>query len=252
VAIFYACGLRPDDIEAAFQKVDHAHLYGRKRDDGPSILGMAGLEKWLDEMVGQQTFEDLKLPCAVSAVDLNSGREIIISEGRLRDAIMATIAIPGIFPAYRLNDWDLVDGGVLDPVPISIARSLAPGLPVVAVVLNSLPGEPVRPPVIPLPSFLNNSLFVRLVRTRFSEAFNIYVQSVDISSRMMADLRLKVDKPDVVIRPLVGNIEMFEQVDVSEVARRGEQAVQASLPELRRMAAWSNRLRRRLFRGQPA
>jgi len=248
VAILYASGMRPDEIEAAFHLVDQSRLYARKPHDGPSLLGMAGLEKWLDEIVGQRTFDDLKLPCAVSAVDLNSGHEIIISEGRLRDAIMATIAIPGVFPSYRLNDWDLVDGAVLDPVPVSIARGLAPGLPVIAVVLNSLPGEPLRPPVVPLPSVLTNSFVVRLTRLRFAEAFNVYVQSVDIGSRMMADLRLKADKPDVIIRPLVSGIEILDRVNVSDVALVGEQAVQASLPELRHLAAWPSRLRWRLFK----
>ncbi len=247
VAILYALGLRPDEIESAFKKVDQARLYGRLRDDGPSLLGVAGIQRWLDEVVGQHTFDDLKLPCAVCAVDLRSGREIILSEGRLRDAILATIALPGIFPSYRLNDWELVDGGVLDPVPVSVARTLAPSLPVIAVVLNLLPGEPVRPPVVPLPSVLPNSIAARLTRLRIAQAFNIYVQSVDIGSRMMADLRLKADKPDLIIRPTVGHIEILDRVDVSEVALRGEQAVEASLPELKRLAAWPNRLRRRLF-----
>jgi NTE family protein len=252
VAILYALGLRPDEIESAFKKVDQARLYGRLRDDGPSLLGVAGIQKWLDEIVGQRTFDDLRLPCAVCAVDLRSGREIILSEGRLRDAIMATIALPGIFPSYRLNDWELVDGGVLDPVPVSVARTLAPSLPVIAVVLNLLPGEPVRPPFVALPSVLPNSIAARLTRLRIAQAFNIYVQSVDIGSRMMADLRLKADKPDLIIRPAVGQIEILDRVDVSEVALRGEQAVEASLPELRRLAGWPNRLRRRFLAERPA
>ena len=247
VAILYASGLRPDEIEAAFHKVDQTRLYGRLPDDGPSLLGVAGIHRWLDEVVGQRTFDDLKLPCAVCAVDLKSGREVILSEGRLRDAIMATIAIPGIFPPVRIADWDLVDGGVLDPVPVSVARGLAPSLPVVAVVLNALPGEPVRPPVVPLPSVLPNSIALRLTRFRIAQAFNIYLQSVDIGSRLMADLRLKTDKPAAVIRPAVRHIDILERVDVHEVAARGEEAVIASLPELRRLSAWTSRVRRRLF-----
>jgi len=60
---------------------------------------------------------------------------------------------------------------------------------------------------------------------------------------------LAVDKPDVIIRPAVFDIELLQQVDVREVAGRGDKAVEAVLPELRQMVSWTSRLRRSLFGG---
>ena len=67
--------------------------------------------------------------------------------------------------------------------------------------------------------------------------------------RAVAEYRLAVDRPDVVIRPAVSDIGLLEQVDVREVAQRGDEAVEAALPELKQMVSWTSRLRRSLFGG---
>jgi hypothetical protein len=72
---------------------------------------------------------------------------------------------------------------------------------------------------------------------------------VDVGNRAVAEYRLAVDKPDVIIRPEVSDIELLEQVDVRKVARRGDWAVEAVLPELRGEVSWASRLRRSLFGG---
>ncbi len=138
IAAFFAAGYTPDEMEAQFSRLDQTKLFGRSPDDGPALLGVAGAGKWLHEHLGGRTFDDLKIPCALTSVDLKSAREIILDRGRLVDAVLATIALPGILPPQQIEDYQLVDGGVLDPVPVSVARSLAPNLPVVAVVLTPL------------------------------------------------------------------------------------------------------------------
>ena len=103
VAVLYAAGYSPAQIEDLFLKVDQTKLYGRRPNEGPSLLGLAGVSQWLDEVLGQRTFADLKIPCAVTAVDLKGGREVILSEGLVRDALLSTIALPGIFPTFETN-----------------------------------------------------------------------------------------------------------------------------------------------------
>src|SRR5581483_5344020 len=149
VACFYAAGFSPDQIEETFASADQSRLYDRVGDESPSFLGLGGVYKWLDHHLGDRTFEGLKIPCALTAVDLRTSSEIILRTGRLRDAILATIALPGIFPAYHLDEYELVDGGVLDPVPVALARSMAPSLPVVAVTLTTPLGQPARSPSMP-------------------------------------------------------------------------------------------------------
>jgi NTE family protein len=250
VAVMYAAGHAPDEIEDIFAKVDQSRLYGRSQEENPSLLGLVGVRNWLDEVLSGRTFSDLKIPCAVTAVDLNCGCEVILDEGPVKDALLATIAVPGIFPVYPWQDWELVDGGVLNPVPVSVARSLAPSLPVVAVTLHSPLGEPARTIEMPIPSGVPKPILDRLTHIRFAQAFDVFLRSVDVGNRAVAAYRLAVDKPDVIIHPEVSDIELLEQVDVREVARRGDKAVEAVLPELRQMVSWTSRLRRSLFGGR--
>ncbi len=247
VAVGYAAGMTADELEAAFSKVNQSRLFVRGPDEGPGMLGLSGAARLFEEYFGERTFADLQIPCAVIAVDLKAGREVVLNQGRVVDAILATIAIPGVFPPKQVGDLQLVDGAVLNPVPVTVARSLAPGLPVVAVVLELLTSPTSSYASISLPVPVPASLVNRLTRTRVAQAFNIFLQSVDIGSRMLAELRLLVDDPDVVIRPDVSGIGMLDNVDVHEVVSKGEVAAEASLPKLRRVASWPNRLRHRLL-----
>ena len=244
VAVFYALGYSPDEIEKLFDALDQTHLYGHDLKDGPSLLGIAGGAKWLNGIIGSRTFADLKIPCLLTAADLKSGSEILLSEGSLVNAILATTAIPGIFPARKIGEWELVDGGVLDPVPVGPARSLAPKLPVVAVVLNERIGAPALSWNIPLPEYVPHVLLNRIGRLRYAQALDVFLRSSDIVSRAVAQYRLEVDQPEIIIRPQVSDIDILERINVRDVVRRGEQAVDSSLPELKRMFAWQNRLRR--------
>lgn len=244
VAVLYAAGYRPDQIEELFLKVDQAKLYGRRPHEGPALLGLGGVSQWLDEVLGARTFDDLELPCAVTAVDLKCGCEVILSEGPVKDALLSTIALPGIFPSLRMNDWELVDGGVLNPVPVSVARSLAPALPVVAVVLTAPIGQPARTWGVPVPDIVPRVIVDRISRLNVAQAMDIFMRSIDIGNRAMAEYRLAVDAPEVLVRPDVVNIDLLDRVDPREVALRGEQALEAVLPDLKRAVSWPARLGR--------
>jgi NTE family protein len=248
VAVFYAMGNSPDQIEQIFSTVDQARLYGHKPGDEPSLLGMEGGAKWLEKNLGDKTFADLKLPCALTATDLKSGSEIILSEGRLVDAILATSAIPGIFPARKLGEWELVDGGVLDPVPVAPARALAPNLPVVAVVLNEPIGLPAQPWIIPVPGFLPQSLVARISQSRIARSVDVILRSFDIVSRAAAHYRLEVDQPEIIVRPAVSDIDILTAINVRDVARRGEDAMELMLPKLKSLFTLHNRVRRTIGR----
>src|SRR6266508_5457604 len=184
VAVFYALGYTPDQIEEIFACLDQTQLYGHAPNAGPSLLGLAGVVRFLAETVGERTFDDLKLPCVVTAVDLKSGNEVILSKGRLIDAILATISLPGIFPPRLINGWELVDGGTLDPVPVAPARMLAPRLPVVAVVLNIPMGIPAQPwNIIPFRRYWAGVILSRLLsKMRYASVWDVFSRSLDITT----------------------------------------------------------------------
>jgi len=247
VAILYASGLTPVEIEEIFTSTDQGSLYGRDANDGPSLLGFSGVRKLLDTVLGDKTFDDLKIPCAVTAVDTKTGSEIVISEGFLRDGVLATIALPGVFPPHSLNDWELMDGGVLNPVPVTVARMLSPDLPIVAVVLNDPLDIPVRTYSIPVPSILPKQITDRIHRLHVAQAFDIFMRAVDLSSRAVAHYRLEADAPDIIVRPNVHQFDLLDRVVVKDVALLGDAAVEMILPELKKAVSWMNRMNKKIF-----
>jgi NTE family protein len=248
VAALYASGQTPDQMESTFARVDQTKLFGRTARDGPALLGLSGAEAVLEDLLGARTFADLRIPCVMAATDLWAGQEVVLREGRVLDAVMATIAVPGVFPPKVFGDVQLVDGAVLDPVPVSLARLLAPHLPVVAVVLSPLVEPHTRPAALHLPLSMPAPLAERLTRTRIAQALGIFVNAVDVGGRMITELRLKADAPEVIVRPDVGGIGLLDRVDIHKVVRLGEKAADAALPELRRAVSWTARLKRRLGR----
>jgi NTE family protein len=245
VAVFYSLGYSPDEIEEIFASTDQTQLYDHTPNDGPSLMGLAGVSRLLEETIGDRTFDDLKLPCVLTAADLKSGNEVILSKGRLVDAILATIAIPGIFPPRLIDGLELVDGGTLDPVPVTPARMLAPRLPVVAVVLNVTMGAPTQAWNIPFRKLWAWSiLYPILSKMKYTSVWDVFSRSLDITARAMTQYRLEVDRPEVIIRPQVLHIDTLDIVDVREVAKLGEEAVEVAMPQLRGLFTWRNRWRR--------
>jgi NTE family protein len=240
----YAAGFSPDDVLERIASIPQEDLFGFGR--GPGLLSTSGIHSVLEGFLGELEFSDLKIPLALTAVDLKAKTEVIIQHGNVLDGVMATIAIPGVFPPKQLGEKLLVDGMVLDPVPVSSARRLSPRDPVVAV---SLTPEPEQWKIInPWDSKPANPLLRPISRLRIAKAFDIYLRSTDITSHMLGELKLKLDEPEVLIRPAVGHLGSLDQVDVWEVAQLGETAVRESRPALNKMKRRSRRKKKFLGR----
>ena len=251
IAGVYGAGFAPDEIEKYLNRLDQGLFYKRKPSDGPAILGLAGVERALEDTLGNTQFSNLNIPVAMTAVDMNSGELLVLEEGSVRDAILASIAVPGIFPPRKWHGRSLVDGGVLDPVPVALARKLAPQHPVVAVTLSP---ESTSWEQRPSSRLLTSLPFVSqyLSRMRIAQAIDIFFRSVDIAGTSLTDMRLSIDKPEVIIRPDTHDIGLIDQIDFSEVALLGEIAARSVLPELKRITRWPNRVSRRFRRLIPS
>ncbi|HVP20733.1 MAG TPA: patatin-like phospholipase family protein [Anaerolineaceae bacterium] len=242
-------GYRSPDMLKAVERLKSPHFFSRTSFDGPSLMGVQGGVRVLEDYLGDRQFEDLPIPFACTAVDLNTSQEIILAHGRVVDAVLATIAVPGIFPSRQVDNFVLVDGGVLDPVPVSLARWLAPTSPVIAVCLTPAPEawatlpDPRVPPVAPIP----RPILEQVARLRIGQAFQTFIKSIDTTSRMVAELRMQIEKPEVIIRPDVvkyGILDNPNHFDTNEIVALGEAAAAAALPQIRQALSWSNQLSR--------
>jgi NTE family protein len=244
IASLFAAGYTPDQIEEQVASIDFTRLYGRLLSDGPGLLGISGIHKWLEEHLGSRTFESLQIPCAVVAVDMLSKQQITFTQGSVVDAILGSIAVPGIFPPHLYGPYQLIDGGTLDPVPVRAARSFAPNLPTAAVILSIPPDVPREAWNLPLP--FPQAITNRLTRLRITQTFGVFLEAVDIGQRSITALRLSTDKPDILIRPDITGISFLGEIDVANVVRRGEIAAEKSLPEIRKTSTWKSRIIRQM------
>jgi NTE family protein len=252
VGALYASGMAPGEIRNLLHRLDQHKWFSRSPADGPSLLGMAGIAKALGDALGNRCFEDLIIPFACTSVDSRTAQEVVFREGKLINAVLASAAFPGVLPPIEIGSALLIDGGVLDPVPVSLARWLAPGLPVVAVVLNPEMEKWADMPSLhlPVPTSIPTPIIEQVSRMRIAQAFGIFFQSVDISARMLTEMRLEVDKPEVIIRPDVGKFGFFDPIEPDQLIQIGREAVEDSLPALRNSYHWTKQLARR-FRQSP-
>lgn len=246
VGAMFCAGYSTAEMEEFSKKLKIPNLINRASSDSPSLVGLQGLFKLIREKIGDTTFEELKIPFIATAVDVNSGQEILLDSGRLLPAIQATSAIPGLFPALRMDGMDLVDGGVLDPVPVSVARWLAPDYPSVAVCL-SVPSSEWQdsariavPPYVPIPEFLVH----QFTQLRLSQAMKVFIDSIDITSNMIAELRLRMEKPDVLLQPKVYKYSIADLVDVDEAIAYGEQVVKEAKGQIEAAFSVTRRVNR--------
>jgi len=85
------------------------------------LVNDAVLNNTLEEVYSDLSFSDLQIPLKIIATDMLTGEKVILSEGNLKDAIRASIAIPIIFPPWEVDGRLLIDGGASDPLPIDVA-----------------------------------------------------------------------------------------------------------------------------------
>lgn len=205
--------------------------FKRTSSDAASFLGTSGLESALSQFIVGKTIQDLPIKFCATAVSLKTGEEVVISEGDVMEAVLATIAIPGVFPVR--GEEALADGGVLDPVPVLPARALNSSLPIVAVTLHTKPADfsPLSTPLVggdQIPEVLAD----RLNRTRIGESLQNLNVGIEIGSDRLTELNLEITKPDVIVRPVVGQFRTLQKIDPAVLFEEGYRAMKSELPAL--------------------
>lgn len=105
VGALYSYGFSIEEIISFSRNLNYSDLINRSHQDAPSLLGLGGLYKHIEKLFGDTKIEDLKLKFASISVDTNSGKEVILNSGSVVNAVKATTAVPGIFPALRIKGF---------------------------------------------------------------------------------------------------------------------------------------------------
>jgi len=131
----------------------------------------------IDQLTNRASFEyDLKIPFKVVTTDLITGEKVVIDQGRISNAIAASMSIPGTFIPFKFEDKMLVDGGLIDPVPVDVVRKMGADI-VIGVTLRDIQ-EDTLPATNNVLSILNRSIHIML-----EELNNISANRADIVIR---------------------------------------------------------------------
>lgn len=247
VGAVYAAGYSTEEIVDFVNDMDKNRSFERHSNDHPSLLGLGSVANKLKELLGDRSFDELKIPFSATAVSLHSGKEIILTQGKVIDAVLATIAVPGVFPSQEIGGKVLIDGGVIDPVPVQVARWMRPDLPVVAVMLHK-PPENWTPEEMPLPIPLPGptSIIERLTKLRPVQAFQIFSRSIEVASSRLTELTLQLYEPEVVITPEVGHIGLLQNINVQEMLDAGINATEETISQIKAETNWMKRMQRKV------
>jgi NTE family protein len=190
------------------------------------------------------TFQDhdvsqLDVPFGAVATELTSGREIWLRHGKIFDVVRASIAAPGLFTPVVQEETILIDGGLVNPVPVSMCRAFGAEV-VIAIDLSwgklgpyrNLSRDVVARPVEP-PSWVE-----RVLRTGRGKAdgpkvpsiFEVFNTALDIVEQRVARSRLAGEPADVLITPLLPNFGTMEYHRAREAIAEGRAAVERMMP----------------------
>lgn len=221
VGALYAAGLDLKWMEELAVRINWRHLVRLNlRRDG--LLDTEGLERFVATLIKDQTFDQLRIPLACVAVDLTSGEEIILGDGRVAPAVRASASIPAIFLPVRYHDRVLVDGGVRNNVPANVARSMGADV-VVAVDVSSYDKRLGEPP---------------------KNLVQVFMASYDIMQE--AQVSRVLQDADVIIKPDVTRMRGFDLDHVREFVEVGRAAAKEALPQIQARLAEAGQVLQRL------
>lgn len=210
-----AHGYASEDILQRLRALDGKKLV--RLEFGRGLMKSDGIAHWLEEQV-PATFEELALPFAVVAVDIQRGELLEFRSGPLMPAVLGSNAFPGLFHPVEHDGRFLMDGGILNEVPVDLIRTLT-DRKVIAVDVTTSPDQP------PDLERTDRSLWKALTSPLNSGpplALELMRQAYVITRQSVIDARYAAHPPDLIIRPELGDQVRTEDFDkLDEAVQRG-------------------------------
>ena len=206
VGALYASGLSGFDLQKAALEMDEGQVGDWSLPDRGVFKGEA-LQNYVNKAVGQRSIERLPRTFAAVATDLRSGEPVVFRSGNTGMAVRASAAVPGVFQPVTIGGREYVDGGLVSPVPIRIARSLGANF-VIAVDISAKPRD----------AATASTLSVLL------QTFSIMGQTIS---------RHETPDADTIVRPITTDLSSTDFSARHKAVLEGEKAAAAIMAELK-------------------
>lgn len=239
---FSAAGLSAKELEEIALSFDLKKLASLVDLAPPTKALVNGnkVEEFIRETIGGKAFSDLLIPFACVATDLISGEEVVFTDGDVTDAIRSSIATPVIFSPVEEGEGLIVDGGVVNPVPVDVVRRMGADV-VIAVSVLGLPRviKPKRSKVrggvrtgkIKMRGFprIVYSKAAKMVKKGLQPPtiYQVFISSLDIMQRELCESKLKT--ADIVIAPQIEDTNYFSYYEAERIIELGEKAAEEAI-----------------------
>ena len=204
IAALYAFGKSPKQIEDVALKLNWLDV-SKIKISKYGILNNSKIKSLIKEQIGDVSFEDSKIKLAVVATDLITRKKVIMKKGLVEDGVLASTCIPGVFSPIKQNDMLLVDGGVVENVPVSTLEELGAKFMI----------------CVDLASYRNT--------TKPKNIIDVIISSMNLA--MMTSTISNTSKADIQISPDLGKYSPIDSKKTKELIDLG---YNTSLPLLRR------------------
>ncbi|SDE42023.1 patatin-like phospholipase family protein [Kordiimonas lacus] len=184
-----------------------------------SLIGASKIEKRLREHFGTLTIEGMPKPFAAVAADLYTGERVVFDEGDVVTALRASSAVPGVLPPIETGHMLLADGGMVDPIPVAAARDLGADFIIAVDLQSDYEGRARRYGVTP--DVRKNGRALKTARAGWSMAL-----------QALSRARLQIDRPNVVIAPKIGHVDMVDFTRANDLIDLGKKAALDELPSI--------------------
>ncbi|MCD6299986.1 MAG: patatin-like phospholipase family protein [Dehalococcoidales bacterium] len=184
------------------------------------FIGGRRVKDMVRSIIGDIRFEDLQIPFSCVAADIMTGEEVVINRGSVVEGVRASISIPVIFTVVKQKGRYLVDGGLVDPVPVSVVRQMGADF---VIAVNVVPDVKERSHWVDKEGKEG---------AKDPHIFSIMMQSIYISSYSLVESSL--EGANIVIEPQMAHIGAGDFHRAQECISRGELAAQDAIPEIKR------------------
>jgi len=257
IGAYYCAGFTPEHLKNIALDIKWTDIlkYLRVSFSTRSIFDWGRISKFLNEELGHKRIEDLNIPFACVAADINSGREFVFRRGKVVTAVSASSSIPGVFPPVEILGRRFVDGELVNPVPIDIAFELGADLVIGVNTCRSLQGENMSEET-------QKSSFVKRMDDWFGEMiekaprplaelynkiphpdlnrldpggmkfYDVITDSLAIVSSRILDFKRQLAGPHFMINPPVGRYKNFDFDRAEEIIDLGYRTAKEAGPEL--------------------
>jgi NTE family protein len=222
--------------------------YLAPRPSSSGLISEKRIQVFLNGILGDKRIEDLDRPFYCPATDIRRGRELMFDRGSLQQAVRASISIPVIFKPVLLRKRYLVDGGLINPVPVDVLKKNGADFTIAVNVITQRPLRQ-RPRkkasakekllLARLDEFLSRKLF----SSRLDEEPNLietFLATLEIMQQKLIAARLQNDAPDVIIHIDTQDFKLFEFYRPAAIIRRGEETARREIKAV--FSRWQKRL----------